>query len=157
MKQYELEISYPHQTNPSEAQVSGVFDAHAIQSKFTHMNWNQLLILQLQMQAASTTFTVTDPDTQQSIQIQMKEFASSDQLEFQLESDIAVETSKKNLFGLLTLKSKDYVSFDQLRMTEVQHLLGQFLNGDVERIKAQYLESIAKVEPVKKSLLSGKI
>ena len=136
MKKYELEISYPHQEE-DEAEQLGSLSAEDILSTFKSINWQQLRILQLQMQAAITTFTVTDPETEQSIQITLNELAPSGQLEFKLESDIEV-AGHHRILGLFSLKSKDYVSFHSLGMPQIQQYLLTFLNSDLDSLKNQY-------------------
>lgn len=145
MKKYELEISYPHQEE-DEAEQLGSLSAEEILSTFKSINWQQLRILQLQMQAAITAFTVTDSDTEQSIQITLNELAPSGQLEFRLESDIEVEAQHK-ILGLFSLKNKDYVSFRNLTMSQVQQYLMTFLNEDLDSLKNQY-QSGHSVSPI---------
>lgn len=145
MKRYEVEISYPHKDKEEGVQLENLA-AEEVLEKFHSLNWSQLLILQLQMQADSTTFTVTDSESEQSIQISLNEFAASHQLEFKLDSDIEV-AGEKNLFGLFSYKAKDYVSFRELSLKQVQSILNSFVSGEIESIKQQYQHSSSQTDP----------
>lgn len=143
MKKYEIEISYPHQSSTDQAEQLGPMDALDVLSKFSAMNWKQLQVLQLQMVGGVTTFTVTDLDSQKSVQLSLNELSASDQLEFKLDSDIEILIPHKNLFGLLTLNSKDYISFRQLNFSRVRDYLQSFVEGNVDALKTEYQAHLA--------------
>src|SRR5690606_8154849 len=152
MKVYELEISFPHQVNNNEEVQIETLGAEGVLNKFKTMNRHQLLILQLQLQAGRTTFTVTQTDTQQSILISLNEYSTAQHLEFKLESDIVLEAVQKNLFGLCSFKSKDYVTFRGLSLQQTQSMLSHFVQGEIEELKQQYQQGLNVADPASPSI-----
>ncbi|ENX44213.1 hypothetical protein [Acinetobacter sp. NIPH 2100] len=144
MNEFELKIRYPHQMNRNEIDHIGTFDLATILSKFDEMAWRQQLIRQLQLNGADTSFIVSDHRTEQTISITLDAYAKSQQLEFKLDSDIAVIIPKKDLFGLVTRKSKDSISFKQLSLARVKDYLIAFLNRDIESLEQRYKERLTK-------------
>jgi len=133
MNEFELKIRYPHQMNHNDIDHVGTFDLATILTKFDEMAWRQQLVRQLQLNGADTSFIVSDHRTEQTISITLDAYAKSQQLEFKLDSDIPVIIPKKDLFGLVTRKSKDSISFKQLSLARVKDYLIAFLNRDIER------------------------
>lgn len=152
MKRYELEISFPHQVNNNEEVQTETLAAEGVLNKFKAMNWYQLLILQLQLQTGATTFTVTCTDTSQSIQISLNEYSTAQHLEFKLESDIVLEDIQKNLFGLFSFKSKDYVTFRGLSLQQAQAMLTHFVQAEIDELKQQYRQSLHVADPASPSI-----
>ncbi|MCG2609449.1 MULTISPECIES: hypothetical protein [unclassified Acinetobacter] len=138
MKKYELEIRHPQHLSEQDAEALGLFESTEILSQFDAINWRRQLVSQLEMNGAITTFTVTDTDTQQSVRLSLNAYSASDQLAFKLDSDIEIITPQKNLFGLVTLKNKDYVAFKQLSLDQARAYLNHFLNGQLETLKDSY-------------------
>ncbi|MDN5513584.1 hypothetical protein [Acinetobacter sp.] len=138
MKKYELEIRHPQHLSEQDAEALGLFKSTEILSQFDAINWRRQLVSQLEMNGAITTFTVTDTDTQQSVRLSLNAYSASDQLAFKLDSDIEIITPQKNLFGLVTLKNKDYVAFKQLSLDQARAYLNHFLNGQLETLKDSY-------------------
>ena len=140
---FALEINYPHHETKNDAENLGEFEASEILKQFNKMNWNQLQILQLQMQTGSTSFTVTNVETEQSLQIMLNELSHKSHLEFLIDSDIEVDVQKRNLFGLLKIKSKDYVAFRDIGLQSTVNCLTAFLNNDIETIIQEYQSGTA--------------
>ncbi|QHH98558.1 hypothetical protein [Acinetobacter dispersus] len=145
MNEFELKIRYPHQMNHNDIDHVGTFDLATILTKFDEMAWRQQLVRQLQLNGADTSFIVSDHRTEQTISITLDAYAKSQQLEFKLDSDIPVIIPKKDLFGLVTRKSKDSISFKQLSLARVKDYLIAFLNRDIESLEERYKEKLSKV------------
>lgn len=145
MNEFELKIRYPHQMNHNDIDHVGTFDLATILTKFDEMAWRQQLVRQLQLNGADTSFIVSDHRTEQTISITLDAYAKSQQLEFKLDSDIPVIIPKKDLFGLVTRKSKDSLSFKQLSLARVKDYLIAFLNRDIESLEERYKEKLSKV------------
>ena len=144
MNEFELKIRYPHHVNRNEIDHLGAFDLAIILTKFDEMTWRQQLVRQLQLNGADTSFVVTDSYSGQTISITLDAFAKSQQLEFKLESDIPVIIPKKDIFGLVTRKTKDTVSFKQLSLVRAKDYLIAFLNREVVTLEEMYKENLAK-------------
>lgn len=74
----------------------------------------------------------------------MDAYAQSQQLEFKLDSDIPVLISRKDVFGLVTRKAKDTISFNHLTLNRAKEYLIAFMNGEVEELEALYRDSLNK-------------
>ncbi len=144
MKKYELEIRHPQHLSKHDAEALGLFESTEILSQFDAINWRRQLVSQLEMNGAITTFTVTDSDTQQCLRLSLNAYSASDQLAFKLDSDIEIITPQKDLFGLITLKNKDYVAFTQLSLDQARAYLNFFLNGQLDLLKNSYTSTLEK-------------
>ncbi|MGL5402343.1 MAG: hypothetical protein ACRC9I_00805, partial [Acinetobacter sp.] len=99
---------------------------------------------QLQLDGVSTSFIVRDDYTEQTLRITIDAFSQTQQLEFKLESDIPVFIPKKDLFGLVTRKSKDTISFNYLTLSRAKEYLITFLNRDIATLEQLYKDSLNK-------------
>lgn len=144
MNQFELKIRYPHQMNRNEIDAMGTFDLTTILSKFDEMSWRQQLVRQLQLNGADTSFIVTDLDTDQTLAITLDAYAKSQQLEFKLDSDLVVIVPKKDVFGLVTRKTKDTIAFKQLSLARAKDYLIAFLNRDIAILEEKYKDNLSK-------------
>ena len=144
MNQFELKIRYPHQMNRNEIDAMGTFDLTTILSKFGEMSWRQQLVRQLQLNGADTSFIVTDLDTDQTIAITLDVYAKSQQLEFKLDSDLVVIVPKKDVFGLVTRKTKETIAFKQLSLARAKDYLIAFLNRDIAILEEKYKDNLSK-------------
>ncbi|ENU91178.1 hypothetical protein F971_03316 [Acinetobacter vivianii] len=144
MNQFELKIRYPHQMNRNEIDAMGTFDLTTILSKFEEMSWRQQLVRQLQLNGADTSFIVTDLDTDQTLAITLDAYAKSQQLEFKLDSDLVVIVPKKDVFGLVTRKTKDTIAFKQLSLARAKDYLIAFLNRDIVILEQKYKDNLSK-------------
>lgn len=144
MNQFELKIRYPHQINPNEIDAMGTFDLASILIKFDEMSWRQQLVRQLQLNGADTCFIVTDLATGQTLAITLDAYAKSQQLEFKLDSDVVVIVPKKDLFGLVTRKSKESIAFKQLSLARAKDYLIAFLNRDIALLEQKYKDNLSK-------------
>ncbi|MEB6668558.1 hypothetical protein MXM33_16225 [Acinetobacter vivianii] len=144
MNQFELKIRYPHQMNRNELDAMGTFDLTTILSKFEEMSWRQQLVRQLQLNGADTSFIVTDRDTEQTIAITLDAYAKSQQLEFKLDSDLVVIVPKKDVFGLVTRKTKETIAFKQLSLARAKDYLIAFLNRDIVILEEKYKDNLSK-------------
>jgi hypothetical protein len=144
MNQFELKIRYPHQMNRNEIDAMGTFDLTTILSKFEEMSWRQQLVRQLQLNGADTSFIVTDLDTEQTLAITLDAYAKSQQLEFKLDSDLVVIVPKKDVFGLVTRKTKETIAFKQLSLARAKDYLIAFLNRDIAILEQKYKDNLSK-------------
>ena len=144
MNEFELKIRYPHHINRNEIDHLGAFDLATILTKFDEMAWRQQLVRQLQLNGSDTSFIVMDGYSGQTLTITLDAFAKSQQLEFKLESDIPVIIPKKDVFGLVTRKTKDMVSFRQLSLARAKDYLIAFLNREIATLEEMYKENLAK-------------
>lgn len=144
MNQFELKIRYPHQMNRNEIDAMGTFDLTTILSKFDEMSWRQQLVRQLQLNGADTSFIVTDLDTDQTLAITLDAYAKSQQLEFKLDSDFVVIVPKKDVFGLVTRKTKETIAFKQLSLARAKDYLIAFLNRDIVILEEKYKDNLSK-------------
>lgn len=144
MKKYELEIRHPQHLSEQDAEALGLFESKEILSQFDAINWRRQLVSQLEMNGAITSFTVTDTATQQCLRLSLNAYSASDQLAFKLDSDIEIVTPQKNLFGLITLKNKDYVAFKQLSLGQARAYLNHFLDGQFDTLKDSYKTTLEK-------------
>lgn len=144
MKKYQVVVRYPQHIHPEDAQQFDHLDALDVESKFDSIQWKQQLVRQLQLESHDTSFSVTDLETQHTIHLYLKSYATAGELSFKLESNIAVEKSHKDLFGLLTIKSKDHVHFQNLPITQVREYLSQFLSGYIVPMQEDYKMSLEK-------------
>jgi len=144
MNQFELKIRYPHQMNRNEIDAMGTFDLTTILSKFEEMSWRQQLVRQLQLNGADTSFIVTNLDTDQTLAITLDAYAKSQQLEFKLDSDLVVIVPKKDVFGLVTRKTKETIAFKQLSLARAKDYLIAFLNRDIAILEQKYKDNLSK-------------
>ena len=144
MNQFELKIRYPHQMNRNEIDAMGTFDLTTILSKFEEMSWRQQLVRQLQLNGADISFIVTDLDTDQTLAITLDAYAKSQQLEFKLDSDLVVIVPKKDVFGLVTRKTKETIAFKQLSLARAKDYLIAFLNRDIVILEEKYKDNLSK-------------
>lgn len=144
MKKYELEIRHPQHLSEQDAEALGLFESKEILSQFDAINWRRQLVSQLEMNGAITSFTVTDTATQHCLRLSLNAYSASDQLAFKLDSDIEIVTPQKNLFGLITLKNKDYVAFKQLSLGQARAYLNHFLDGQFDTLKDSYKTTLEK-------------
>ncbi|WP_445404061.1 hypothetical protein [Acinetobacter vivianii] len=144
MNQFELKIRYPHQMNRNEIDAMGTFDLTTILSKFDEMSWRQQLVRQLQLNGADISFIVTDLDTDQTLAITLDAYAKSQQLEFKLDSDLVVIVPKKDVFGLVTRKTKETIAFKQLSLARTKDYLIAFLNRNIAILEEKYKDNLSK-------------
>ena len=129
MKKYQLEIRFPHHYQPEDAQQFYALDALDVESKFDAIQWPQQLLRQLQLESHDTSFVVKDTESQHELKLYLKSYAAEGDINFKLDSNIEIEKSHKDLFGLLTIKSKDMVNFPMLNLLQTRDYLSQFLSG----------------------------
>ena len=99
------------------------------------INW-----LRLQLDGASPTFTIADEKTEQTIEIVLNTYGSSQELNFIVKTDIPVVVAKK-MFGLVTRQAKETVQFKQLSLVQVKTYLTAFLKQDTDALVRYYQQS----------------
>lgn len=144
MSQFELNIRYPHHIHHNEIEHVGMLDMSTVLARFDQISWRQQLVRQLQLNGADTRFMVTDHASGQSIAITLDAYAKSQQLEFKLDSDVVVIVPKKDVFGLVTRKSKETISFKQLSLARAKDYLTAFLNRDIALLEQKYKDNLSK-------------
>jgi hypothetical protein len=141
MTKFELEIRYPQHLNASDAEQLGTMTAEDVLSQFDAVPWRRLQMQQLRMEGSSTSLTITGQQPRQSMRLTMNAYTDLDQLEFRMESDIEIVTSKKDMFGLLNRKIKDYVAFKKLNQDQAREYLKNFVDGQMELLTQQYQQN----------------
>lgn len=142
---FEIEIRHPHHASDHELEYTQVQSAEEVTAAFEGMHWFNLQVLLLQLQGRQAYFMVSNAELGQSIKISLNELADAESIEFKLESDIAVISERKDLFGLLTRKSKDYVEFKHLNLTKARECLNLFIHEQLDALKQQYLHYTAEL------------
>ena len=99
------------------------------------INW-----LRLQLDGASPTFTIADEKTEQTIEIVLNTYGSSQELNFIVKTYIPVVVAKK-MFGLFTRQAKETVQFKQLSLVQVKACLTAFLKQDTDALVRYYQQS----------------
>lgn len=138
MQKYQVKIRYPQHINPQDAQVFDHLDALDVESHFDAIQWKQQQVRQLQLDSHDTSFVVIDTETKLELQLFLKTYATADELSFKLISNIQIEKSHKNLFGLLTIKSKENVTFASVPLSQVRQYISQFLSGYLLTIQEDF-------------------
>lgn len=141
MQKYQVKIRYPQHINPQDAQVLDHLDALDVESHFDAIQWKQQQVRQLQLDSHDTSFVVIDTETKLELQLFLKTYATANELSFKLISNIQIEKSHKNLFGLLTIKSKENVTFPSVPLSQVRQYLSQFLSGYLLTIQEDFRQS----------------
>ena len=144
MNEFDLKIRYPHQTGRNDADHLGAFDIDTILKKFDAVAWRQQLIRQLQLDGVSPSFIVSNERSGHTLHIILDAFANTQHLEFKLETNIPVLIAKKDVFGLITRKAKDTISFNHLTLNRAKEYLIAFMNGEIEELEALYRDSLNK-------------
>ena len=105
------------------------------------MGWKNHLSRWLQLDGAIPTFTFTYEKTEQTIEIVLNTYGSSQELNFIVKTDIPVVVPKKQIFGLVTRQAKEKVHFKQLSLVQVKAYLTAFLKQDTDTLIRYYQES----------------
>lgn len=144
MKTFDLVIHTPKNLQEGGDEIAGKLPAIQTLIKFDNINWRQLLVRQLQFDSDNASFTVTDLETEQTLKLSLNAFSSSADLEFRIESDIAVITPQKDVFGLITRKIKDYIDFKNIDFGTARQYLLYFLNGESDVLAQCYKQTKVK-------------
>jgi len=142
---FEIEIRHPHHASDNELEYMQVQSAEEVSAAFESMHWFNLQVLLLQLQGRQAYFMVSNAEAGQSIKISLNELAGVESIEFKLQSDIAIISERKDLFGLLKRKSTDYVEFKQLNLSKARECLNWFTHEKLEALKQQYLHGAIQV------------
>ena len=102
------------------------------------------MVKQLQLESHDTSFSIKDTETQLEFNLFLKSYESAGELHFKLDSNVEIEKSHKDLFGLLTIRSKDYVTFQALALAQAREYLSQFLSGYVVPMQEDFKMSQEK-------------
>lgn len=138
MISYKIDIQYPIVIDGSDTvSLENQFD-NGVLHQFEVFRWWQYRTLQLQVTGAYTSFTVTALETGQTVRFTLLESSKSDEIELMLESDIVILTTKKDLFGLVTRKIKDYITFERLTLSQAKQYLNLFVSNNIEALEADY-------------------
>lgn len=144
MKKFDLVIHTPKNLQEGGDEFFAKLTAIQALIKFDSISWRQLLVRQLQFNSDNVSFTITDLENQQTLRLSLNSFSMLDDLEFKIESDLAMIVPQKDIFGLITRKTKDYIFFKELDMTMARQYLLCFLNGEVQQLEQFYQQSKLK-------------
>ena len=142
MKKFEVEIHFPGRKNVLDSEVSPNNSTQDVLAKFESLNWRRLRILQLQMDGSNSTFTVSNQESGEYLHITLNAFSPHDALDFKLESNIQLMVPFKDLFGLITRKSKSVLSYKSIGLEQLSHYLTAFVTGDSDQIREHYMQLV---------------
>ena len=146
MISYDINIEYPITIDGVDSiTLNDQFDTGVLH-QFDMFRWWQYRTLQLQVVGAYTSFTVSALETSQTIRFTLLPESKTDQIELMMESDIVVLVPKKDLFGLVTRKIKDYITFERLTLAEAKEYMTLFVNQDVSLLEDIYKQSLQKLK-----------
>ena len=138
MISYNVEIQYPIVIDGSDTvSLTDQLDASVLH-QFEMFRWRQYRTLQLQVHGSYTSFTVTALESGQTLRFTLLEQSKGDEIELMLESDIVVLIPKKDVFGLVTRKIKDYITFERLALSQAKKYLALFVANDIEELEQIY-------------------
>ncbi|AZM39649.1 MULTISPECIES: hypothetical protein [unclassified Acinetobacter] len=141
MDSFDLKIRYPHHIDLKDVEQLEALNTIGVLTRFDKMGWKKQLSRWLQLDGASPTFTITDEKTEQTIEIVLNTYGSSQELNFIVKTDIPVVVPKKQIFGLVTRQAKEKVHFKQLSLVQVKAYLTAFLKQDTDTLIRYYQES----------------
>lgn len=144
MKTFDLVIHTPKNLQEGGDEFSEKLSAIQALIKFDSISWRQLLVRQLQFNSDNASFTITDLETKQTLRLTLNALSRLDDLEFKIESDLAVIVPQKDVFGLITRKTKDYIFFKKIDAAATRQYLLCFLNGELEALEQHYKDSKQK-------------
>ena len=144
MKKFDLEVRYSHHLNENDAERLGQMSGADILTQFDKISWRQQQVRQLQMDGVSASFTLTDQTTHQSLRLTLNGYSKTNQLEFKIDSDLQIIIPQKDLFGLITRQTKDYIAFKQLSLSSARAYLVNFLAGNIDILETDYKKSLQK-------------
>lgn len=146
MISYDISIEYPIAVDGVDnVTLNDQFNTGVLH-QFDMFRWWQYRTLQLQVPGAYTSFTVSALESSQTIRFTLLSDTKSDQIELMMESDIVVLVPKKDLFGLVTRKIKDYITFERISLAQAKEYMGLFLNQDLATLEEYYKKSLKKTD-----------
>ncbi len=95
MDSFDLKIRYPHHIDLKDVEQLEALNTIGVLTRFDKMGWKKQLSRWLQLDGASPTFTITDEKTEQTIEIVLNTYGSSQELNFIVKTDIPVVVPKK--------------------------------------------------------------
>ena len=138
MISYNIDIQYPISIDGSDtALLQHQFD-NGVLYQFDNFKWWQYRTLQLQVTGAKTTFTVMTADNTHTIRFTLLTQNGDEHIELKMESDLVVLFEKKDLFGLMTRKIKEYIGFERLSLAQAREYLVLFLQQDLAALEHVY-------------------
>lgn len=144
MNRFDLEICYPVKINGSDTTQLNSRINIEILNQFDLINWRRYRSIMLELNSVATSFTLTNLSTQQTIRLSLVAGSQSEQLKFNLESDIQILVHQKDLFGFMKRKTKDYISFDQISLEQARASLGLFLSDELNVLEDRYRDTLHK-------------
>lgn len=145
MKTFDLVVHTPKNLQEGGDEFLEKFTAIQALIKFDSIAWRQLLVRQLQFNSENASFTITYLQSQQSLRFTLNAFSKLDDLEFKIESDVAIIVPQKDVFGLITRKTKDYIFFKKLDFATARQYLLCFLNAELQQLEQFYKDSQSKL------------
>ncbi|NAR17542.1 hypothetical protein GPS63_04345 [Acinetobacter haemolyticus] len=141
MDNFDLKIRYLHHIDLKDVDQFEALNTIGVLTRFDRMAWKQLLSRWLQLDGATPTFTITDGNTEHTIEIILNTYSSSQELSFIVKTDIAVVVPKKQVFGLITFQAKERIHFNQISLAQVKTYLTAFLKQDTDTLVRYYQQS----------------
>lgn len=145
MSTYNIDIQYPLYVNGNDITLYTDLENGEVAENFEAFKWWEYRSLQLKLSSIQTRFAVTCKDSGYTVRFTILDQSTTGQVEVKLESDLAIVKPKKELFGLVTLKVKDYITFDRLSLDQAKTYLHLFLTNKIEALEDEYKNMSKKV------------
>ena len=143
MTDYNIDIEYPFDIDGNNKKFFAEQHQHDVLHQFEVFGWRQYRnLIPRSSRMRHTSFTVTNLVTTQTIRFTLLEYSDAEYVELMMESDLMILVPKKDLFGLITRRVKDYITFARLNLTEAKNCLNLFLDDDIETLELQYRNSL---------------
>ena len=144
MSTYKIDIQYPIYVNGDDISLFTEQQNAEVAEKFESFKWWEYRSLQLKLSGIQTRFSVTCKETGQTLRFIILDQSTTGQVEVKMESTLAVVKPKKELFGLVTLKIKDYIIFERLSLEQAKNYLHLFLMNKIEALETEYKHTSKK-------------
>ena len=142
---YDINIEYPIAIDGStNVTLKDQFDTGVLH-QFETFRWWQYRSLQLQLSGVYTSFTISALETGQTVRFTLLSDSKSEHIELMMESDIVVLVPKKDLFGLVTRRIKDYITFERITLSQAKEYLALFVYNDIAKLEEHYKNSSGKM------------
>lgn len=145
MSTYNIDIEYPIYVNGNEITLYTDLENGEVAENFETFKWWEYRSLQLQLSGVQTRFSVACKKSGHTLHFTILDQSTTGQVEVKMESDLAIVTPKKELFGLVTLKIKDYITFERLGLDQAKTFLHLFLMGKIDLLETEYKNASKKV------------
>ena len=138
MSTYNINIQYPIFVNGDDITLFAHQQNGEVAERFESFKWWEYRSLQLKLSGVRTVFSVTCQQTGNKVYFTVLDQSNSGQVEVRMDTNFAILTPRRELFGLVTLKVKQNISFERLTLNQARTYLHLFLTDKIEAIEAEY-------------------